>query len=182
MELKLTRIWSLNHYSNRGATAGQMPKGRLVPRHWGGVRHSISYRPSHCCHQQRGWSPSLPKGPQQEQSDLQHQPRPTDTGYHGCRCFRGAQSHTSTLQLDPWQGLDQLGRGMATGPVPSGPPAPGTDDLTAREKLHQQQGGKTQKRRKRCLVYKPGSGVKPPRPGEAGASFGEASASPTVGR
>lgn len=44
MELKLTRIWSLNHYSNPGATAGQMPKGRLVPRHWGGVRHSISFR------------------------------------------------------------------------------------------------------------------------------------------
>lgn len=41
MELELTRIWSLNHYSNPGATAGQMPKGRLVPRHWGEVRHSI---------------------------------------------------------------------------------------------------------------------------------------------
>lgn len=43
MELKLTRIWSLNHYSNPGATAGQMPKGRLVPRHWGGLRHSIDF-------------------------------------------------------------------------------------------------------------------------------------------
>lgn len=41
MELKLTRIWSLNHYSNPGATAGQMPKGRLVPRCWGGARRSI---------------------------------------------------------------------------------------------------------------------------------------------
>lgn len=66
----------------------------------GETQHRLR-RSSHCCHRQRVWCPSPPKGPQQEQSDLQHQPLPSHTGYGGCRCCRGAQSHTLTLQLDP---------------------------------------------------------------------------------
>lgn len=155
MELELTRIWSLNHYSNPGATAGQMPKGRLVARCRGGERCGIGDR-SH-----RRWLSPGP-GIHPLHGDLSRSrltssstQSPLTQALVGAGAAGGSRGRILTSAhragWGPRHGLDQPGRAMATGPLLSVPPAPGRDDLTAGKKLHQQQGGEKIKEKKKVL-------------------------------